>query len=131
MRDIPKEHLQKLFDFFPFPIFIKDIQNDFNYVLWNEAAHKAWGFNRIEIVGKSDFHFFSLEQAKFFRDKDIEAVKKGGNVYIDEEAIRTKDGRTLWLRTWKNVLYDSDNQPLYLVGISQDITEMKTKADRD
>jgi PAS domain S-box-containing protein len=125
MREIPKEHLQMLLDMIPFPIFIKNIQMDFTYVLWNEAAHKAWGFNRIEIIGKTDFHFFPLEQAQFFRDKDIEAASTKGKVFIAEEPIVTKDGRVMWLKTWKNVIMDEKQEPLYLVGVSQDITALK------
>src|SRR5206468_1130461 len=68
--------------------------------------------------------FFPREQADFFTAKDREVLSKGMLEDIPEEPIDTPGG-TRWLHTRKIPILDDAGEPLYLLGISIDITERK------
>lgn len=89
----------------------------------NRAGEQLLGLSRAELVGKSDFDFFPLEEARFFQEKDLETLR--GNVVVDipEEPLETKNGRR-WLHT-KKVPIASGGRTTHLLGISEDITELR------
>jgi signal transduction histidine kinase len=62
-------------------------------------------------------------QAEFFVEKDRETLKSGKVVDIPEEEIQTPDKGVRILHTKKVPILDSAGHPLYLLGISEDITE--------
>ena len=43
-----------ILDNLPFPVFVKDINDDFRYKLWNKEAERKSGTTREEILGHSD-----------------------------------------------------------------------------
>ena len=73
---------------------------------------------------RGDHELFPREQADLFIAKDREVLAKVGVVEIAEEKLTTASG-TLILRTRKIGLRDSEGRPLFLLGISDDITEQK------
>jgi hypothetical protein len=74
-------------------------------------------------MGKNDYDFFPKEQADFFTATDRKVL--GSRSVMDvEEPIKTPQGER-WLNTRKVPILDEAGQPLYLLGISVDITERK------
>ena len=126
-----EEKLRKAHDFVevilenvPNMIFVKDAQ-DLRFLRFNKAGERLLGHSREELLGKNDFDFFSKDEAEFFTKKDREVLSGREVVEIPEEMIHTRyQGRRL-LRTKKIPVQDSDGTPLYLLGISEDITEEK------
>ncbi len=126
-----EEKLRKAHDFVevilenvPNMIFVKDAQ-DLRFLRFNKAGERLLGHSREELLGKNDFDFFSKDEAEFFTTKDREVLSGREVVEIPEEMIHTRYlGRRL-LRTKKIPVHDSDGTPLYLLGISEDITEEK------
>src|SRR5581483_11334185 len=57
-------------------------------------------------------------------EKDKDVLKQVGIVDIQEEPIDTKNGKR-WLHTRKIPILSPDGRPIYLLGISEDITEMR------
>lgn len=108
----------------PVILFAKDINNDFRFSLWNKQAEKIFGLKAEECIGKNDYDFFSKEDADFFRKKDIETIETEGVLDIPEEAVQTPDGRVL-IHTLKTVVRDKDGKPMYLLGVSENISELK------
>lgn len=104
-------------------IFIKKA-DDLTFVLLNRAGEELLGVTEAGILGKSDYDFFPKDQADFFTAKDREVLLKGGLTDIEEEPISTPNG-IRWLHTKKIPLLGRDGTPLFLVGISEDITEKK------
>lgn len=51
-----------ILDNLPFPVFVKDINDDFRYKLWNKEAEKQSGTNRDDILGHSDFEIYGEER---------------------------------------------------------------------
>jgi len=114
--------LQTLMDNLSVCIFVK-LAEDGRFVLWNKAIEQLTGFTAEAVLGHTDYDFFPKEQADFFRQKDREVFEKRMTVDIPEEPLDSQSlGRRI-LHTVKTPIYDESNMPLYLLGISEDITE--------
>jgi PAS domain S-box-containing protein len=107
----------------PNMIFVKDAE-EFRFVRFNLAGEKLLGYQRTDLIGKNDYDFFPKEQADSFVNKDREVIKKGMLLDIKEEKITTANGER-WLHTKKIPVADINGSPLYLLGISEDITDRK------
>jgi PAS domain S-box-containing protein len=81
------------------------------------------------MLGKNDYDFFPKEQADFFTAKDREVLVGHKVVEIEKEEIDTKNGKRV-LHTKKVPLYDEAGNPIYLVGISEDITEATHQSEK-
>lgn len=110
-------------DLIAFPVFVKD--REFRWVLLNNALCEMVGYPREQMLGKTDYDFFSKEEADFFRQKDVEMFASGAPVVIDEETITDAKGRRHVLATTKVPMRDASGEPTHLVGIIHDITRMK------
>ena len=121
--------LNSVIENIPNMIFVKDAR-DFRFVRFNKAGEALIGFSREDLIGKNDYDFFPKEQADFFIAKDQEVITQGRLVDIPEEPIQTRHLGTRILHTKKIPLFDGDGKPLYLVGISEDITERKQAEER-
>ena len=64
-----------ILDNLPFPVFVKDINNNFRYRLWNKEAEKKSGTNREDILGLSDFEIYGEERGLKYRQIDEQLVK--------------------------------------------------------
>jgi PAS domain S-box-containing protein len=117
--------LSSILDTLPIAVFVKDINEGYKFSLCNKAGEKLFNFPKGSCIGKTDYDFFSKEEADFFRKKDIEVTQSGGVIDIPEELIRT-DSEPILLHTKKTIVRDGLNKPLFLVGIAEDITAKKT-----
>ena len=109
----------------PLMIFLKEAKN-LRYALFNRAGEDLLGYDRKELVGRSDLDFFPPEQAASFMAKDREVLEgKAGYFDIPEEPILTAGKGTRLLHTQKVCVRDKDGVTQYLLGISEDITERK------
>ena len=108
----------------PNMLFVKDAK-DLRFVRFNKAAEDLLGFSRDEMLGKSDYDFFPREEADFFTTKDRDVLSKGVAHDIPEEPVHTKHNGVRLLHTQKIPILDEAGKPLYLLGISEDITERR------
>ncbi|MBS1634490.1 MAG: PAS domain S-box protein [Bacteroidetes bacterium] len=120
--------LETVLDNIPNMIFVKEA-DQLRFVRINKAGEDLLGLKRQNLIGKNDADFFSAEQSMQFRKKDLEAFSKKGAVTVDEEIIHTTRGERV-LHTKKIPVFDTNGVPLYIVGISEDITEKKKKDSR-
>jgi PAS domain S-box-containing protein len=112
----------------PHMIFVKDAA-ELRFVRFNRAGEELLGYDRSDLLGKNDFDFFPPEQAAFFTAKDREVLDNGTLVDIVDEPVDTaKQGRR-FLHTKKIPILDEEGKPLYLLGISEDVTERKRAAE--
>ena len=105
-------------------VFVKDA-NELRFVLFNRAGEELLGYSREEMIGKNDYDFFPKEEADFFTAKDREVLAGKTLVEIAEEPIHTRTKGTRILHTKKIPILDENREPVYLLGISEDITELK------
>jgi len=108
----------------PSMVFIKDA-TDLHFIHMNHAGEKLLGLTSRELVGGNDYDFFPKAQAEFFTRKDREMLESGVKLNIAEEQIDTAALGKRWLHTRKVPILDDKGQPIYLLGISEDITEAK------
>ncbi len=119
--------LQTILENIPNMIFVK-ASDDLRFININKAGEKQLGVLREELIGKNDYDLFSKEIADSFVNVDKEVIGKKELLNIPEEKIITSKGER-WLHTQKIPVIDENGKPLYLLGISEDITEKKIAND--
>jgi PAS domain S-box-containing protein len=125
-RSLKQAHsfLDSVIENIPSMIFIKEAR-ELRFVRFNKAGEDLLGYTRSELLGKNDYDFFPQDEADFFTAKDREVLKSGALLDIPEEPIHTRLKGLRILHTRKIPILDRHGKPLYLVGISEDITEKK------
>jgi two-component system sensor histidine kinase/response regulator len=116
--------LEAIIDHLPVAVFVKRPE-DGRFVLWNRGNAELLGISTEEALGRTDHDFFPAGQADFFRRKDLEALAAGRVIDVPEEPIDSRTRGPSILHTRKVPLYDAQGRPLFLIGISEDITERK------
>ncbi len=114
--------LEKAFEFTQNAIFIKTPDSRYTYVnkAYCDIHNKAYD----EIIGKSDFDLFDEETAEMFTKVDKELIKNGKKI-IRQVTINFNNKQYTTITT-KDLLKDSDGQILGIIGVSQDISEIKS-----
>ena len=109
----------------PNMVFVKSAE-DLRFVRFNRAGEELLGYSRRDLLGKNDYDFFPSDEAEFFTSKDREVLAGGRLVDIAEERIQTREKGERFLHTRKIPILDADGHPVYLLGISEDITDRRT-----
>lgn len=115
--------LHSILDNLPHMVFVKDAR-DLRFVAWNKAGEEIVGFRREEMLGRTDYDLFNPEDAAEFQRKDREVLEQRALHDIPEEILASRHGLKL-LHTKKIPICDEEGEPIYLLGISEDITELK------
>ncbi|MCX6347192.1 MAG: diguanylate cyclase [Actinobacteria bacterium] len=110
-------------DNIPIMLFLKDAK-ELRFKMVNKAAEDLMGLSREDILGKTDYEVFPKNQADFFVKKDREALSNKNSIFIEEEKIASKD-KTIIISTKKMPILDENNEPVYILGISENITEKR------
>ncbi|MGA1834346.1 bifunctional diguanylate cyclase/phosphodiesterase [Rhizobium wenxiniae] len=113
--------LNAIVESIPSMLFVKDVE-DGRFVLINKAGEELLGLDRADIIGKTDFDFFSQEDAERFIAADQAVVAGEELVVIEKEPVPTPKG-VRSLRTQKVGVPDASGKPRYLLGVSEDVTE--------
>ena len=116
--------LDMIIENIPDMIFLKDTK-ELRFVRLNKAGENLLGYSREELLGKNDYDFFPREQADFFTEKDRMVLRLMEIVDIPEEELQTLHKGMRTIHTKKVPLFDSAGEPEFLLGISEDVTELK------
>jgi PAS domain S-box-containing protein len=115
--------MRNLMDNLPDHIYFKDRESHFIRV--NSTQAQMFGLSDPEdLVGKTDFDFFSEEHAKQAYE-DEQTIILSGQPVIKEERETWTDRPDTWVYTTKVPLRDDDGQVVGTFGISRDITDRK------
>ncbi|OFZ21268.1 MAG: hypothetical protein A2X94_07380 [Bdellovibrionales bacterium GWB1_55_8] len=113
----------------PAMIFVKDAR-DLSFVLFNRVAEETFGWPRAEMYGKTDYDFFPKQEADSFRANDIAVLTSKKLLEIFEEPMKSRNKGERVLHTKKVPIISDRGEPLYLLGIAEDITE-RSLAERE
>lgn len=102
-------------------VWLKDAEGRFR--MCNAAFERLFGARESDIVGKTDFDFVDPALARFFQQKDREAMAAGQPVRNEEWVTFAADGCRALLETVKTPLRDRHGNVLGVLGIARDITE--------
>ncbi len=122
--ELHKEVLNRIVDNLPVALFAKDVQDNYNWIVWNRKAEELFDMKAEDVLGKNDYDFFPKEQADFFHKIDIEVIESGKVVEVQEEPVTSPRG-TWYGHTIKVPVYDDAGKPLILYGIIEDISIRK------
>ncbi len=115
--------LQAVLDNIPVSVMVKDVSDDFRYLLWNKFQEQQSGIPAAEAIGKNDFEVrFYDRHGDYFRRTDLDAVSAGSVRY--EEQLETLDGRTVSFQTVKKVFSTPSGKQLML-SLASDISRQK------
>jgi PAS domain S-box-containing protein len=107
---------------------VKDVQNDFRFLLWNKYMENAVGVPARFLIGKSEFDIFPKEDAIRSRDSDFRMLHtKLGYDYCEPRTMPT--GKKIWAMISKVPVFADDGTPLMIVGLAEDITHDKIQAE--
>lgn len=121
--------LDTIVDNLPIGVFVKDMEDNGRFVLFNEACGKIVGRKPVDIIGRTDEVLFAGHKADQSRRAEIEATLTGNTVTF-EEMIEDEHGDDRILRTSKRTLPAAKGaKSRYMMGISQDITQERATAD--
>src|SRR5262249_16738968 len=108
----------------PLMLFVKESAS-LRFLRMNRAGQELLGWPTESLIGKDDYDFWPRAQAEFFVEKDRQTLKSGTVLDIEEEPIQTRHRGVRILHTRKVPVFDPAGKPIYLLGISEDITERK------
>ena len=121
--------LEAVIEHIPAVVFVKDA-TDFRFILLNRAGEEFLGAKREAIIGRTDHDVFPKDEADRFVARDHEVLKSRQVEIFEEEPVHTPHNGLRFLRTRMIVICDDQDQPQYLLGISEDVTDQKLKSER-
>jgi two-component system, sensor histidine kinase and response regulator len=121
-----QQFLDNIIDNIPLAVFVKDVANDFRYVLINKISEAILGFPKDGAIGLSDYDLLPLEQANYYRQQDTSVVLQKTTIEFPEQCAdpHGEDGSIL-VRGWKLPLFDTQGNVSHLVAIVEDVTERR------
>ena len=108
----------------PHMIFVKDAK-ELRFVKFNKAGQELLGYSLTELAGKNDYDLFPKEVAEHFTENDRKVLSGKEVVDFPEESLRTRHQGERIVHTKKIPVFDNAGQLVYLLGISEDITERR------
>ncbi|MDD2962120.1 MAG: PAS domain S-box protein [Muribaculaceae bacterium] len=118
--------LHNVIEKFPMGFFIKDIDDDFRYIVVNEQLKLLTGEKNSPIVGKTDYDVCPFEIAELFRKCNQEAVEANGKRVVSMVNIII-NGKEFIRETTQSMFTSSDNRRL-LIGIVSDVTDRENSS---
>ncbi len=119
-----QQFLNTIIENIPLAIYVKNVENDFKFELWNKSSEMIFGVKREEILGKNIYHLLPQQQADYFRSHVLEILNHKKAIDIPEFMIHNLAGNDLLLRTQKIPIIN--NQKItHMLCISENITDSK------
>jgi diguanylate cyclase (GGDEF)-like protein/PAS domain S-box-containing protein len=113
----------------PAMLFVKEAK-EHRFVLFNKAGEELLGVPRAELIGRNDHDLFPKREADQFVARDRAVLQSGELEITEEERIHTPHNGLRLLRTKEIAIPDEHGRPMYLLGISEDITDRKRAEGR-
>lgn len=116
-----KLYLEKIIEFLPDPLFIKD-KNGF-YIEVNKAFCDLFGLTRDNILFKTDFDIFSYNQARILRIGERKALL-GKEIEENDITLTIRDGLKKYCSIKITSIFALEQEQI-LIGIIRDLTDFE------
>ena len=118
--------LQSLVDHLPVIVYSKSMQAATygQFVLWNKAAERITGLSAALVVGKTDRELFLPAFADAYEQHDRNILARRTLIAVPVHPIHRPDGTARVLRTQSLPVFDAAGEVEFVLGISEDITEL-------
>src|SRR5215467_5589858 len=123
-----KAFLNTVVENVPATLVVKDARDN-RYVLINRAGEQLFGIPRECMVGKTTSDFFPTD-ADGIVARDAEVLRSGQQLLVENIPLRLPDGTVRFVTTKRLVVLGEDDQPQYLVGVIEDVTERRRAEER-
>ena len=110
-----RKRLRTLIETIPDLIWLKD--PDGKFLLCNPKFEQFFGPKESEIIGKTDFDFVPTELARFFQQKDKEALETNRPVKNTEWITYADDGHRELIETIITPMYFLDGKIVGVLGM--------------
>ncbi len=114
--------LQILLDDIPNPIFYKNRNGV--YIGCNKAFKSFFGRKEEEIIGRTEYDFFSSDIADYYTEQDRELMATSGVQRYDAK-VMDKNGNLHDILYNKNVFYDLEGRVAGIIGVMEDNTDVR------
>ncbi len=111
--------LTSLIRHLPVGIFVKDMQEDGRYIMFNDAACALAGKEAGTILGKPDSQIYDQDTARLFKEQDHYVIENGGTLTIDNNPAGLAKPRPVRI-TKKRFAAQAGEPPRYLLGLIED-----------
>ena len=115
---------ESILESLPAIVFVKDART-LRYVRFNRAAEEMLQLRREDAIGRTDADVFGAALADAFGRTDRFVLETGRASDVAEEVAGVLGGEARILHTKKIPVLDDSGRPLYLVGVSVDITAQR------
>jgi PAS domain S-box-containing protein len=115
--------LDSLFEALPLMVYVKDARS-LRYVRMNREGERITGFKREEMIGRTARDILPLAEAEVVEAQDFQVLTTGQLMEIEDDVTTTPSGRRT-RHSQKLPIFDAAGNALYLLGISEDVTEQR------
>jgi PAS domain S-box-containing protein len=125
-----QQFLDSIINSLPLALYVKDVQNDFRYVLVSRNSERILGFSPQEAIGRCDYEMIATEQADYHLQEDLTTLQTGTLVELAEHWIERSGEDRFMVRGWKLPLFDAQGHPSHILGISEDVTDRELERNQ-
>ena len=125
---LSREFLRSVVSHLPTAIFVKDMQDDGRYVLGNTAMERLFGHPENTLLGKRDADLLDPALVEQITGYDRKALHTPAGT-VEDETVVYPDGTERLVRI-KRTGFPTGDDPRYVIGIAEDITEQRASEAR-
>jgi PAS domain S-box-containing protein len=116
---------ETILDQLPLAVFVKsaDPSTFGRYRLWNKRAVEMFDLEASEVIGLCEADIFNPDHAAAARDEDERVCDTRAPLDIPVEEVPTRAQGMRQIRTVKAPIFDTSGEPLWILGISEDVSE--------
>lgn len=126
-REHSKAFLDTIVCNLPGMLFVKDAETR-RYLMVNKAGEALTGRSAAQMIGSTDRELFP-QYGRGYEQRDMAAVL-AGSPQVYESVFRQDDGTPVHLRTTRTLIDGPDRPGQFLLGVSEDVTEVR-QAEHD
>jgi PAS domain S-box-containing protein len=123
---IRTREITNILKYTPDVVYVKDREG--KYVLVNSRFEELFGVSNEEVRGKTDYEIMSKEVADEFRKNDLQVLKDGRSMQVEERVLHNSEVHTYL--SVKFPVYDETGAVNGVCGISTDISAVKKAQDQ-